>query len=77
MGELFPKVRQVLKRAYSETSDPQDWTRAMEQALYSELPSGLDDEVRQTVIQSLIIDYLHNELGKTDEVEQWKEAVVL
>ena len=49
----------------------------MEQALYSELPSGLDDEVRQTVIQSLIIDYLHNELGKTDEVEQWKEAVVL
>lgn len=71
MSVLFPNVRKSIESAYSESRKPMDWTVAGENELKKSLNTELQDQVRRDIIQAIVIDYVFNKLGKSDEVEHW------
>lgn len=74
MSALFPDVRNAVEKAYSESREPREWTNAAENALEDVLKnSELYDQIRRDIIQSIITDYIFNELGKTENILRWRK----
>ena len=67
MSTLFPKVYKAIVTSYSESTEPREWTVAVEAAL----GTVIDNQVRRDILQAVVTDYLYNKLGKANEVEKW------
>lgn len=76
VSELFPKVRSAFVESFARTSDTVQWTDDVDNAIKSMIQSDLDEELLRSIRQCIITDYLHNELGKTDLLEQWNREAV-
>lgn len=73
MSELYPSAYEIVKKAYY-MGDEMLWTRMTDDALQEVLRNeAIDVHFRKTVVQSLITQYLYNELNKSDRLERWSE----
>jgi len=70
MSALFPNVYKAVEKVYSETHSYTEWTAAAEAAL----GAVIGDRTRRDILQSVVIDYVYNKLGKENEVEKWIEV---
>lgn len=71
VAELFPAVRSAFVASFASTSDTAQWTNDVDAAIRAQIQSDIDEELRRSIRQCIITDYLHNELGKTDLLEKW------
>lgn len=76
VSELFPDVRSAFVESFARTSDTVQWTDDVDNAIKSKMQSDLDEELLRSIRQCIITDYLHNELGKIDLLEQWNREAV-
>lgn len=76
MSVLFPDVYKAAEKAYSESCDPNEWTRVCNFALESSLKQAeIQDTVRSDIIQGVLTDHILNKNGKKDDLERWKQEV--
>ena len=71
VSELFPAVRSAFVSSFARTSDTMQWTDDVDEAIRTAVQADMDEELRRSIRQCIITDYLHNELGKKDLLEQW------
>ena len=71
VAELFPAVRSAFVASFASTSDTAQWTNDVDAAIRTQIQADIDEELRRSIRQCIITDYLHNELGKTDLLEKW------
>lgn len=70
MAELFPNVKQALKNTFEKTPECEEWTDAVDseiQRILGEIEIKLLRDIRQCIVTQ----FLHNELGKTELLEEW------
>ena len=73
ISELFPEVRAEFLLSFARTSDTEQWTIDVDNAIRNLFKSDMEEELRRSIRQCIITDYLHNELGKTDLLEKWSK----
>lgn len=69
---LFPNVAKAVKRAYSESHDPIEWTKRAESVIHV-YDDRLAESTRRDIIQCAMTYYLVNVVGKIDELQRWSE----
>lgn len=72
--ELFPNLRRSFIASYSRTSDTIQWSLDVDNAIREQLKHDIDEELRRSIRQCVITDYLYNELRKVDLLEQWAKT---
>lgn len=72
ISEFFPKVHSVFVSTFSRTSDTDQWTIDVDNAIREYVKSDIEEELLRSIRQCVITDYLHNELGKTELLENWR-----
>lgn len=70
VAELFPAVRSAFVESFARTNETAQWTDDVDAAIHAQV-QGIEEELRRSIRQCVITDYLHNELGKTDLLELW------
>ena len=71
ISELFPEVHAAFVNTFSRTSDTEQWTIDVDNAIREHVKSDLEEELLRSIRQCIITDYLHNELGKIELLEKW------
>lgn len=71
VSELFPSIKEAFIVSFTRTSDTEQWTIDVDNAIREQLKSDMEEELLRSIRQCIITDYLHNELGKTDLLEKW------
>ena len=71
VSELFPNIKESFIVSFTRTSDTEQWTIDVDNAIREQLKSDMEEELLRSIRQCIITDYLHNELGKTDLLEKW------
>lgn len=71
ISELFPNIKDSFIASFNRTSDTEQWTIDVDNAIREQLKTNIEEEMLRSIRQCIITDYLHNELGKTDLLEQW------
>ena len=75
VSELFSSVKEAFENSYklsSETNpDTIQWTIDVDKAIIALTQEPIEEELRRSIRQCIITEYLHNELGKTDLLEKW------
>ena len=73
MAELFPSAREAFVASYEATSDTIQWTEDVDRAVREAVGETENEELLRNIRQCIITDYLHNELGKTEQLERWSK----
>lgn len=73
IAEIFPSVRKAFVMSYAQTSDTEQWTIDVDEAI-RELKNDIDEELLRSIRQCIITDYLYNELGKVELLEHWAKT---
>ncbi|WP_296689507.1 ATP-binding protein [Treponema sp. UBA6852] len=71
ISEFFPKVHSVFVSTFSRTSDNEQWSIDVDNAIREYVKSDIEEELLRSIRQCIITDYIHNELGKTELLEKW------
>ena len=74
VSELFPAVRSAFVTSFARTSDTEQWTADVDEAIRAQIPLDIDEELRRSIRQCIITDYLNNELGKVELLERWSNG---
>ena len=69
--ELFPCLKEAFIASFERTSDTEKWTIDVDNAIRTQLDSKMEEETLRSIRQCIITDYLYNELGKTELLEEW------
>lgn len=69
--ELFPCLKKAFIASFERTSDTEKWTSDVDNAIRTQLDSKMEEETLRSIRQCIITDYLYNELGKTELLEEW------
>ena len=69
--ELFPCLKEAFIASFERTSDTEKWTSDVDNAIRTQLDSKMEEETLRSIRQCIITDYLYNELGKTELLEEW------
>ncbi|WP_419058432.1 helicase HerA domain-containing protein [Enorma massiliensis] len=77
MARLFPSVQESIARAYEETDNVDDWTRAGTEALSAILNDEPIPFVRRAIVQSIIHNFLVNERKDFDAYINWEQRAVM
>ncbi len=73
MSELFPKTYEVVKRAYKNGNEI-EWTRITNETLNQEIQNEtIDIHTRRKIIQSIMTQYLYNDLNQVTKLEKWSK----
>ena len=70
---LFPEITDTVRRAYADSHEPEEWTKAVDEAIKSMNISEMQENVRRDMIQCAMTYYLMNVVGKVDELQRWSE----
>lgn len=71
VSELFPTLRDSFITSFNKTSDTEQWTIDVDNAIREQIQSEMEEELLRSIRQCIITNYLHNELGKTELLEKW------
>jgi len=71
MCELFPMVKEAVKKTYTESRDEKLWTLSAVDAIPIEVKEKIDDQVQRDIVQSAITQYILLELNKEKELRDW------
>lgn len=71
VAELFPDIKEAFIASFERTSDTDQWTIDVDNAIREYVKSDIEEELLRSIRQCIITDYLHNELGKTELLENW------
>ncbi len=74
IAEVFPNVRKTFVKSFAQTSDTEQWTIDVDDAICEQSKNSVDEELRRSIRQCIITDYLYNELGRTDLLERWSKT---
>lgn len=69
--ELFPCLKEAFVASFERTSDTEKWTIDVDNAIRTQLDSKMEEETLRSIRQCIITNYLYNELGKTELLEEW------
>lgn len=73
MSELFPKTYEAVKSAYKNGNEI-EWTRMTNETLNQELQNEIIDiHTRRKIIQSIMTQYLYNDLNQVAKLEKWNK----
>ena len=70
-SQLFPFLKEAFVASFERTSDTEKWTIDVDNAIRTQLDSKMEEETLRSIRQCIITDYLYNELGKTELLEEW------
>lgn len=73
ISELFPSIRESFAASFGRTSDTEQWTRDVDCAIRTQLKLDIEEELLRSIRQSIITDYVYNELGKIELLENWAQ----
>ncbi len=74
MSELFPQAKAALAGAFEKTSDSGEWTEVVDREIKSQTAGqDIDEELLRSILQCIITQLLHNELGKVELLERWSK----
>ncbi|HBB13437.1 MAG TPA: ATP-binding protein [Treponema sp.] len=71
VSELFPTLKDSFIASFNRTSDTEQWTIDVDNAIREQIQSNMEEELLRSIRQCIITNYLHNELGKTELLEKW------
>ena len=71
VSELFAQVRSDFIKSFNRTSDTIQWTLDVDSAIRNYLRYEIDEELRRSIRQCIITNYLYNELRKPDLFDKW------
>ena len=74
VSELFPAVRSAFVTSFARTSDTDQWTADVDEAIRAQIQLDIDEELRRSIRQCIITDYLNNDLGKVELLERWSNG---
>ena len=74
VSELFPAVRSAFVSSFARTSNMEQWTIDVDNAIRAQVQMELDEELCRSIRQCIITGYLHNELGRTELLEKWAKT---
>lgn len=75
MAQLFPKAKDALALTFEKTSEPQEWTEAVDTEIRDLFPS-IEQETLRDIRQCVVTQYLLNELADRDAYAEWRKAGV-
>ena len=64
-------MKEAFIASFERTSDTEKWTSDVDDAIRTQLDSKMEEETLRSIRQCIITDYLYNELGKTELLEEW------
>ena len=64
-------MKEAFVASFERTSDTEKWTIDVDNAIRTQLDSKMEEETLRSIRQCIITDYLYNELGKTELLEEW------
>lgn len=73
VNALFPEVKDVIVKSYSESADQTEWTKAANEMINSIYEGKISDQARRDIIQALMTYYLMIELNRIDVLEDWSK----
>lgn len=73
ISELFPSIRETFIASFERTSDTEQWTRDVDCAIRTQLKLDIKEELLRFIRQCIITDYVYNELGKIELLENWAQ----
>ena len=73
ISELFPSIRESFAASFGSTSDTEQWTRDVDCAIRTQLKLDIEEELLRSIRQCIITDYVYNELGKIELLENWAQ----
>ncbi len=73
VSELFPSVKRAFVSSYNRTSDTEQWTVDVDNAIKNAVQNQIAEELLRDIRQCIITDYLYNELNKADQLEKWSK----
>ena len=71
VSELFPSIKEAFIEAFERTSDTEQWSIDVDNAIRTKLNQKIEEDLVRSIRQCIITDYLYNDLGKTDLLEDW------
>ena len=71
VSELFPTLKDSFIASFNRTSDTEQWTIDVDNAIREQIQSNMEEELLRSIRQCIITDYLHNDLRKTELLEKW------
>ena len=71
VAELFPDIKEAFIASFERTSDTEQWSIDVDNAIRTQLNQDLEDDIVRSIRQCIITNYLYNDLGKTDLLENW------
>ena len=71
ISELFPELKAEFITSFNRTSDPMQWTDDVDAAIRQLLQQDIEENLLRSIRQSIVTDYLYNELHKADLLEKW------
>ena len=69
--ELFPSIKEAFIESFERTSDTEQWSIDVDNAIRTKLNQKIEEDLVRSIRQCIITDYLYNDLGKTDLLEDW------
>lgn len=78
VSNLFPTVYKAIIKSFSSTSsDTNQWTKDVDNEIRNLTQSEIEEELRRSIRQCIITQYILNELGKQDLMEKWSKQGAL
>lgn len=71
LQSYFLVYKEAFVASFERTSDTEKWTSDVDNAIRTQLDSKMEEETLRSIRQCIITDYLYNELGKTELLEDW------
>lgn len=71
VAELFPDIKEAFIASFERTSDTEQWSIDVDNAIRTQLNQDLEEDIVRSIRQCIITNYLYNDLGKTDLLENW------
>lgn len=73
ISELFPSIKETFIASFERTSDTEQWTKDIDSAIRIQLNPNIEEELLRSIRQCIITDYVYNELGKIELLENWAQ----
>lgn len=73
ISALFSEIRTAFIDSFNRTSDTKQWSADVNNAIQNTLHLNVEEQLSKDIRQCIITDYLYNELGKTELLENWSK----
>ncbi|MCR4942797.1 MAG: ATP-binding protein [Campylobacter sp.] len=74
ISALFPQLKEVAIKIVSKSTFVDEWDRALNEIIECEISQTLDMQTKLDIKQCIITDYVYNELGDLEKLQEWAKG---